>query len=103
MRRREFIAAISGAIAGPVAGRAQQADTIRRIAVVTTIAQDNPTWAAFRQSLTKLGWSEGRNIRVYHHRPADGVVTKALAEEVVNAMPDVIVVTGTPALRLLHQ
>ena len=69
MRRREFIMLLGGAgAAWPLAARAQQADGMRRIGVLMSLAEDDPETkarlAAFRQGLEKRGWSEGRNIRI---------------------------------------
>src|SRR5262249_54213455 len=70
MKRREFITLFGGAaVAWPLAARAQQPDRIRRIGVLMAAeAQDDPIAhaqvAAFRQELEKLGWTEGRNVRI---------------------------------------
>ena len=41
---------------------------MRRIAVLVPYVQDDPEakarFAAFRQGLEQLGWSEGRNLRI---------------------------------------
>jgi putative ABC transport system substrate-binding protein len=69
MRRRAFITLVGGAAAvWPLAGRAQQADRMRRIGVLMPLAADDPIGqariAALREGLEKLGWAEGRNIRI---------------------------------------
>ena len=69
MRRREFITLFGGgAIAWPLAARAQQLDRIRLIGVLMGFAESDPaaqSWlAAFRNALTQLGWSEGNNLRI---------------------------------------
>jgi putative ABC transport system substrate-binding protein len=70
MKRREFITLLGGAaaVAWPLAARAQQVERMRRIAVLGILAGDDPQMkadlAAFRQGLERLGWSEGRNVRI---------------------------------------
>src|SRR5262245_62481298 len=65
MRRREFITLLSGAVAWPIAGYAQQPKR-KRIGVLMNLAEDDPQTkarvAAFRQGLEKRGWSDDRNI-----------------------------------------
>ena len=79
MRRREFITLLGGAAAAwPLAARAQQAERMRRIGVLMGLAEDDPEMkarlAAFRQGLEKLGWSEGRNVRIdYRFAPAGAI------------------------------
>jgi hypothetical protein len=55
MRRRKFITLLGGAIAWPIATRAQQSDPVRRIAVLMNNAKDDPEGqtraAAFRQGV----------------------------------------------------
>jgi putative ABC transport system substrate-binding protein len=68
MKRREFITLLSGAAAWPLAARAQQAEQMRRIGVLIANAESDPEGqaraAALRQDLQRLGWTEGRNIRI---------------------------------------
>src|SRR5262249_29936705 len=69
MRRRAFITFLGGAAAAwPLAARAQQSDRVRRIAVLMAHPDSDPEFqsylAAFREGLQKLGWTEGRNIRI---------------------------------------
>jgi putative ABC transport system substrate-binding protein len=67
MRRREFIALLSGAAAWPVAAGAQQPERMRRVGVL--MAYENGPLAqsyltAFRQAFQEKGWAEGRNISI---------------------------------------
>jgi putative ABC transport system substrate-binding protein len=108
MRRRKFIAFLTGAAAWPLVARAQQSDRIRRIGVLMGVAKDEPEGlarvAAFREGLEKLGWIEGHNIRI-EYRWADGGIdsVRAYAAEMVKLAPDLIVANGTPFVDALHQ
>ena len=67
--RRKFITLLGGAAAAwPLAARAQQDGVIRRIGVLMAHTESDPEFqnylSAFRQALQKLGWIEGRNIRI---------------------------------------
>src|SRR4051794_18398244 len=67
MRRRQFITLLGGAaLATPLRVRAQ--DRIRRIGVLMAYTESDSEAqarvAAFREGLQKLGWAEGRNIRI---------------------------------------
>jgi hypothetical protein len=68
VKRREFITVLGGAAAWPVAARAQQADRMRRIGVLMAHPAGDLEFqaylAAFQEGLQKLGWTEGRNIRI---------------------------------------
>ena len=66
LRRREFITIFGGAAAAwPLAANAQQ---VRRIGVLMPYAESDAeaqSWiAAFREDFAKLGWAEGRNVRL---------------------------------------
>src|SRR6202048_4548625 len=67
MRRREFIAGLSGAAAvWPLAARAQQPAQIPHVGCIFPGASaGNPTeLAGFKEGLRELGYVEGRNIVV---------------------------------------
>jgi hypothetical protein len=68
MKRREFISLLGGAVAWPLAARGQQGERVRRIGMLIANAESDPEGqvraAGFRQDLQKLGWTEGRNIRI---------------------------------------
>jgi putative tryptophan/tyrosine transport system substrate-binding protein len=67
MRRREFVAGLGGAAAWPLAARAQQMGT-RRVGILVPVSENDPYWQArlkvFLAELQKLGWAEGRNVRL---------------------------------------
>ena len=79
MKRREFITLLGGATAWPLAARAQQGERMRRIGVLMGSAESDPEYqgsvASFRDALAKLGWVEGRNLRI-DYRWAGGDVGK---------------------------
>jgi putative ABC transport system substrate-binding protein len=68
LRRREFIAALGGAAAWPLAARAQQGDRVRRIGVHMPFDENDPEgkrrYSALTQALADLGWTDGRNMRI---------------------------------------
>ena len=101
MRRREFLGALAGAAARPMAARAQQAGKVYRIGVLeTTPANMNVSnMEALRQGLRGLNYVEGRNL-VIEYRSADGRGERfpALATELLHLKVDVIVTRGTPAV-----
>jgi putative ABC transport system substrate-binding protein len=113
MRRREFIALLGGAMAThlsiwPRPGRAQQADRIRRIGVLTALREDDPEMqaylAALRQELGRLGWSQGRNVHLdLRFAPAGVDQVQAFAKELVALQPDVILAHTTPIVTAVRQ
>ena len=66
MKRRQFIAGLGSAAAWPVVGRAQQAQTLRRIGMLMGFRKNDPEakryLSAFVQGLAELGWTDGRNM-----------------------------------------
>jgi putative tryptophan/tyrosine transport system substrate-binding protein len=101
MRRREFIAGLGGAVAWPVAARAQQGDRTRRIGVLMSLDENDPAAtilvSAFIQSLAGLGWTDGRNVRMDVRWPGPDINRiRALAQELVGLRPDIILASSTP-------
>ena len=106
LRRREFIAALGGAAAWPLAARAQQGDRVRRIGVLWPETEANIAFIqrSLRDELQKLNWIEGRNL-LFDVRFGDGdpVRIRAYAAELVSLKPDVIVTVGSLATRAVQQ
>jgi putative ABC transport system substrate-binding protein len=94
MKRREFIALLGGSAAWPLAARAQQ-ERMRRVGVLLGFAESDSeakAWVgAFEEGLQKLGWSQGRNLRIdYRWAGNDEARLRSYAAELVGAAPDVI-------------
>jgi len=109
MRRREFIAIVGGAVATwPLAARAQQTSSVRRVGVLMgwnesdREAQSN--LATFVQELQQLGWTDGRNMRI-DYRWSNGDVNRMqiFAKELVDLAPDAILAHTTPVTAALQR
>jgi putative ABC transport system substrate-binding protein len=108
MKRRAFIAALGGAVAWPFAALGQQRERLRRIGVLIGEDSRDPAaqshLAGFRDALTKLGWTEGRNLRIdLRFAEGDAARIRASASEVVSLAPEVIFVTTGVATRMMKQ
>src|SRR5262245_1451115 len=84
MRRREFIKLLGSTAAWPLAASAQQEERIRRIAVLSGLAENDPEWVArrtaFEEALKTFGWKAGSNIRIdYRSAPIEADRTRTLA------------------------
>jgi len=107
VRRRNFIALLSGAAATwPLAARAQQGERIRRVGELMGYAESDPAvqsyLAAFRGALAKLGWTDGSNLRIeLRWGAADPDRIKSFAKELVDLRPDAILGTTTPVISAL--
>jgi putative ABC transport system substrate-binding protein len=100
MRRREFVMGLAGAVALPLAARAQQGERVRRIGVLMSTAADDPVGqtrnAAFLQGLAQLGWDDGRNVRIdIRWATANAAEIRRHAAELAALGPDVILASGT--------
>jgi putative ABC transport system substrate-binding protein len=109
MRRRDFIKVVVGsAITWPLAARAQQPERVRRIGVLMARAADDPEGqkqaAAFQRGIEELGWSPGRNVEIEYRWPAgDASRAEALAKELLDWRPDILVANSTPSLVAARQ
>jgi ABC-type uncharacterized transport system substrate-binding protein len=105
MRRRELIALLGGAVAWPVAPRAQQPERMHRIGILSP-GHSEPTDPTFRvlkallQGLHELRYMEGRNLTV-EDKYANGSSDRLgeLAAELVRREPDIIVAFSSTAAR----
>src|SRR4030095_9869879 len=79
----------------PIRAHAQPSASTRRIGVLTYLEENDPQSKiyldAFVQTLQKLGWTVGRNLRI-DHRSSGGDAERArkYAGELVAVAPDVI-------------
>jgi putative tryptophan/tyrosine transport system substrate-binding protein len=100
MQRRQFIALLGGAATWPLAARAQQGQRVRRIGVLSALAEDDPESLARRpaleQALKALNWTNGSNLRLdYRWGAGDADRGRKLVAEIIALEPDVILLSGT--------
>jgi putative ABC transport system substrate-binding protein len=101
MQRRKFITLFGGAtMAWPFVARAQQPNRKRLVGVLMAYAESDASarsmFAAFRDALAKLGWTEGSNLRIELRSGAGNAdKIKTFTKELVDLQPDVILCQGT--------
>jgi putative ABC transport system substrate-binding protein len=102
LRRREFIAALGGSAAWPMAARAQQ-PALPVLPVVGLLSFGSPELlaneiAAFRNGLTESGFIEGRNVTI-DYRFAGNLANRLreLAADLVRRRVTVITTTSLDA------
>jgi putative ABC transport system substrate-binding protein len=107
LKRRSFITLLGGAaVAWPLTARAQQ---LRSVGVLIpfyspTDREGQASIAAFLDTLQRLGWANGRNVRIESRwGEGDAERTKTAAAELVRLTPDAIVVGNAPALAELQR
>jgi putative tryptophan/tyrosine transport system substrate-binding protein len=107
MRRREFLSLLGGTAAWPLSAQAQQPERIRTVGVLVPAPVGNfqtQSWvAAFRDELQKLGWSEGRNLRIEERWSADGETLRTAIAELVKITPDVVLTATASASRPMSE
>jgi putative tryptophan/tyrosine transport system substrate-binding protein len=92
MRRRDFIAVVSGAAAWPLAVRAQQpAIPVVAFLHAASLETDVRGLAEFRKGLSEIGYVEGQNVMI-EYRSAEGQADRlpALAADMVQRRVAVI-------------
>jgi putative tryptophan/tyrosine transport system substrate-binding protein len=105
MRRREFIAGLSGAAAWPLMARAQS-ERVRRIGVLMPVddADNRASYAAFVEALQRLGWTDGRNVQIETRWAGSNASDmRRHATDLVALAPDVLVASGAVSLAPLLQ
>src|SRR5262245_32089607 len=96
MRRRELITLLGGAatayVSWPMTTRAQVPK--RHIGVLMGLAEDDRDTKArllrLRQGLEKLGWVEGRNVRIDYRFAPGGARAEVFAKEMVQVRTAVV-------------
>ena len=108
--RRYFVSCLGGAAAAwPLAARAQQPERMRRIGVLMGFPESDSkaqtSYAAFRDGLQKLGWTEGRNTRIEARwaAPGDTQSMQRFAKELIALQLDIILSNTTPTTTALLQ
>jgi ABC-type uncharacterized transport system substrate-binding protein len=107
MRRRELMTLLAGAVVWPMGpAMAQPSDRMRRIGMLSGFAAGDPEAqarvAALQQGLAELGWLEGRNISIdFRWSTGQADEMRALAKELIELRPDLIVGMTTPAVTAL--
>jgi putative tryptophan/tyrosine transport system substrate-binding protein len=97
LKRRDFITLLGGAVAWPMAARAQQGGKLPTIGYLGADASAFSPWtAAFVAHLRELGWIENRNIAI-EYRWSEGRTERyaEIAAEFVRLKVDVIVTVGS--------
>lgn len=107
-RRKLIVALGAGALTAPLASFAQQQGKVWRVGFFyfgsLQSSLDSGRYNAFLQGMREFGYIEGQNF-VVEARFADGK-TEALPElaaELIRKNVDVIVASGTPVNRVLHE
>ena len=96
MRRREFIAALGGAAAWPLAGRAQSVPVVGFLSNTPPDAHGYASFvAAFRRGLGEAGYTENRNV-VVDFQSSNGQIDRLpdLVKGMIQKGPAVIVTAG---------
>jgi putative ABC transport system substrate-binding protein len=110
MQRREFITLLgSTMVKGSLTAHAQQSGGMRRIGVLMSYPETDPDaqafLAAFREGIQKLGWTEGRNVRLDTRWTSAGDVEEMprFAKELVALQPDLLLGHTTTAATALQK
>lgn len=107
MRRRDFTIALSG-VSALAFGASAQTDRVRLVGLLVSHREGDQEAAdrvaALREGLQKLGWMEGRNIRIEMRYGAGNAETmRAHAESLVRLKPDLLFAAATSSLAALSR
>jgi putative tryptophan/tyrosine transport system substrate-binding protein len=94
MRRRQFIAGLGGAVAWPLAARAQQ-PAVPTIGYLHAGSPNANLEAAFRKGLNEMGFVDGRNVAIeFRYAEDQNDRLPPLAAELVRQRVAVIFASG---------
>ena len=105
MQRREFVTLVGGAAAAwPLAARAEQ---MQRVGVLLNTSENDreslARIAVLEESLVRLGWTVGRNIRIdYRWYGGDRERARTGAAELLALSPDAVVANANAATSAFH-
>jgi putative ABC transport system substrate-binding protein len=110
MRRRDFITLLGGTLAArSMAARAENADRLPQIGVLLAYREGDPDGQAnlsrLAEGLAESGWVDGRTLRMEVRWWGSGDTEQlgALAKQLVDTQPDLIVSHGTPVTAAFHR
>ena len=108
MKRRAFITLLGGTVAWPLAARAQQAERVRHIGLLTNKAADDTQSraeaSAFEGALQERGWTLGGNLKIdYRWGAGDTSRYPAYAAELVAQAPDLLLAVGGTVVGVFQQ
>jgi putative ABC transport system substrate-binding protein len=108
MRRREFIAFLSGTLALPAVALAQDAARIRKLGILVNLESDDEEGQsrirAFARELRKRGWIEGENLHTEMRWAAESAERyRAYAQELIELTPDVLLASASPSVAALQR
>jgi len=99
MNRRDTLLVLLALGTGPLVGRAQPVERVRRIGFLSGGQSSSPTWQQLRDALRRLGWENGRNL-VIEGRYAESKAERlpALARELLELKVELIVASLNPSI-----
>jgi putative tryptophan/tyrosine transport system substrate-binding protein len=109
MRRRYFITLLGGTAATwPLASRAQQPSSIRRIGLLMMYPDKDPQGElradVFRLEIEKAGWKVGGNLQInFHWGTGNAEWVRSAIAQILEQAPDVMLANGDAAVKAAQQ
>src|SRR6201994_1804689 len=94
MRRRQFLETIGGAMAWPIAARAQQTTKPLHVGTANVQPRTAPQWVAFVQRMAELGYREGENFIYDDIQIPDADAWETSYRAIVAKKPDIVLAAG---------
>src|ERR1700761_6669449 len=99
MRRRDFIAALTSAVACPFSARAQGPGSMRRISLLMLYPEKDPQGElrarTFQRELEKAGWTVGGNVQLdFYWGTGNADWVRSALMQIISVAPDVILANG---------